>query len=343
MRTDFENQIFMSVLYMNLRTQLTALCAIALTASVNANSIAVTGVSMSNDESAFDVFTDTKSATSSGNKKNTVHSSNLTAGEEVDFSRISISTSSMLARNNEVSANKFISDSNSFSNIKTNTLLKSFGIDSITSELDSIYDGSRTEDEFSNNYLVSKSVEMNELEIGVSYVANLTNRLSYNVYLGYVSGEIAVNEALSAELAYKDDYSALSFALKDHIENNTPTQEGILSRGTPYSYQNYQVECAYTYIAFPTLNLNSHGSSNTIDFATMVIKLEADFALTNDFSILAGLASEGTKVDNINTNIDGYVYNIAASYSILERVGVEFNHKIYDQQSKTSVALNYAF
>jgi hypothetical protein len=184
---------------------------------------------------------------------------------------------------------------------------------------------------------------MNELEIGVSYVANLTNRLSYNVYLGYVSGEIAVNEALSAELAYKDNYSALSFALKDHIENNTPTQEGILSRGTPYSYQNYQVECAYTYIAFPTLNLNSHGSSNTIDFATMVIKLEADFALTNDFSILAGLASEGTKVDNINTNIDGYVYNIAASYSILERVGVEFNHKIYDQQSKTSVALNYAF
>jgi len=96
MRTDFENQIFMSVLYMNLRTQLTALCAIALTASVNANSIAVTGVPMSNDESVFDVFTDTKSATSSGNKKNTVLSSNLIAGEEVDFSRISISTSSML-------------------------------------------------------------------------------------------------------------------------------------------------------------------------------------------------------------------------------------------------------
>ncbi|WP_299263905.1 hypothetical protein [uncultured Psychrosphaera sp.] len=328
---------------MNFSTLLTTLFALVLTTSVNANSIVVTDIYLANDEANFDAVIDEKLTSATGSPKSTVTISNLTAGEEVDFSRISISTSSMLARNNEVSANKFISDSNSFSNIKTNTLLKSFGIGSITSELDSIYNGSRTEDEFSNNYLVSKSVEMNELEIGVSYVANLTNRLSYNVYLGYVSGEIAVNEALSAELTYKDNYSALSFALKDHIENNTPTQEGILSRGTPYSYQNYQVECAYTYIAFPTLNLNSHGSSNTIDFATMVIKLEADFALTNDFSILAGLASEGTKVDNINTNIDGYVYNIAASYSILERVGVEFNHKIYDQQSKTSVALNYAF
>lgn len=330
---------------MNFSTLLTTLFFLVLTTSVNANSIVAADIYVAHNESTFDALTEEKSTPVTGSSKSRMNTSNLTADDNLEFSRIYISTSLIPTENNEVSGIKLIRapGPNSLSNIKTNTLLKSFGIDSITSELDSIYNESRTEDEFSNNYLVSKSVEMNELEIGVSYVANLTNRLSYNVYLGYVSGEIAVNEALSAELAYKDNYSALSFALKDHIENNTATQEGILSRGTPYSYQNYQVECAYTYIAFPTLNLNSHGSSNTIDFATMVIKLEADFALTNDFSILAGLASEGTKVDNLNANIDGYVYNIAASYSILERVGVEFNHKIYDQQSKTSVALNYTF
>jgi hypothetical protein len=327
---------------MNLRTQLTALCAIALTTSVNANSIAVTGVPMSNDESAFDVFTETKSATSSSNKKNTVLSSNLIADEGVDFSRISISTS-MLTRNNDVPASRFISESNSFSDTDTITLLESVGFGSPVASVDSIYDQHATEQEFANSHLVSKSVEMNELAVGVAYVAHLTEKLSYNVYLGYVSGDITVNEALSAELDYKDNYSALSFALKNHIENNIPTQEGVLSSGTPYSYQNYQLRCGYTYIAFPTLNLNAHGSSNTIEFETLVVKLEAEFALTDDFHLLAGLASEGTTVGNIDANIDGYVYNIAASYSIWQDVGVEFNHKIYDGQRKTSVGVNYIF
>lgn len=328
---------------MNFRSLLTTLFALGLTASVNANSIVAADIYVAPGESGFDAVTERRLTSVTASQGNTMRISSLAADEDLDFSRISISTSLIPSENNEVSGIKFISDSNPISNIKTNTLLKLYGINSIKPEFDHKYNESRTKEEFANNYLVSKSVEMNELKIGVAYITNLTNRLSYNVYLGYVSGEIAINEALSAELKYKDDYSNLSFALKDHIENNTPTQEGILSSGTPYSYENYQVECAYTYIAFPTLNLNAHGSLNTLKFEKMIIKLEVDFALTNNFSLLAGLASEGSRIDKINDNIDDYVYNIAASYSLLEYIGVELNHRVNDEQSKTSVALNYTF
>ena len=196
---------------------------------------------------------------------------------------------------------------------------------------------------FNNSYFISNSIEMNEFEVGASYTVNFSNSLSYDFYLGYVSGQLTTNENLSNKLIFNDDLSQLSDTLVHHINNNEFNNTGFNDNGEEFKQQNYADNYGYLYRVYPSDNLNAHNRSTTVDYSIVVLKIEADFAVTEDLHLIAGLSSESTTMDNVDENLHDTVFNVGASYAIWNGIGVELNHKIYDGQTKTSFGVNYKF
>jgi hypothetical protein len=144
-----------------------------------------------------------------------------------------------------------------------------------------------------------------------------------------------------------DDFSDVPTTLANYIKNNDFNAEGVFNEGLDteeaYKGQNYIEEYGYVYTVYPDDNVNAHGVSTSTDYSTFVMKIEADFAVTDSFHLQAGLSSESTTMDNVDEDLHDTVYNVGASYTVWSGIGVEFNHKIYDGQSKTSVGVNYIF
>ncbi|GHB69964.1 hypothetical protein GCM10008107_19150 [Psychrosphaera saromensis] len=341
---------------MTLKKSITALFALTLSASTIAETLNPSETPIPEKKSFFDVLSDKELTFSAGHQINQLDSSGFLNGEDLEFTGTYFSASFKPSENFRLSVNYFKTESDSFGNTSLESLyeqmsesdgeelLSNYGLDLGYNGYGYTYDTDGFIDSvFINGYFSSTSIEMNEFEIGAAYVLQINDSLNYNIYLGYISGELVINEGLSLQLAdVNNNYEPIPEALENNINTNSPTDEGTNSSGEQYIYQDYKYSLGYSYVTFPTLNPNAHDASTTIDFSTLVMKIEADFSVTDNFSLIAGLSSETTSIDNADDSQD-LVYNLGASYSIWNGIGIELGHKIYDGQSKTSVGVNYRF
>jgi hypothetical protein len=345
---------------MNLNTSLTALFALSLPTLAFAETTAETKTPVTTENSFFDTLAEKQLTLSIGSQNNKVE--DFASLGDLDLSGIYFSASLMPIENFKLSAGYFTTESDPYAEtslvelynelyyqsgntVDGDAILETFGLDYYADGWGATYseDGSY-ERSFANGYQVSTSLEMNEFEIGAAYVLNISNSLSANIYLGYISGELVVNEKLSTKLIFTDDYSDVPSTLQSYINNNPSTYEGLIpNTEEQVIQQSYSTEYGYSYSVYPDDNLNARDVSTSIDYTAFVMKLEADIAVTNNFHLLAGIASESTDIETDNETYQDTVYNLGASVTIWQGVGVEFNHKIYDGQSKTSVGLNYKF
>lgn len=357
---------------MNLKTSLTALFALSLPTlaiaetspetqtPVATETTAETQTPVATENSFFDTLAEKQLTLSIGSQNNKVE--DFAGFGDLDLSGIYFSASLMPIENFKLSAGYFTTESDPYAEtslvelnnelysqsgntVDGDAILEAFGLDYYANGWGATYDEDGYYDRsFVNGYQVSSSLEMNEFEIGAAYVLNISNSFSSNIYLGYISGEFVVNEKLSTKLIFSDDYSDVPSTLQSYINNNSTTYEGLIPNTEEQVIQQaYSAEYGYSYSVYPDDNLNARDISTSIDYTAFVMKLEADIAVTDNFHLLAGITSETTDIETDDETYQDTVYNLGASVTIWQGVGVEFNHKIYDAQSKTSVGLNYKF
>lgn len=333
---------------MNLKNSLVTAIALTLSTSVLSETT-TTEV----ETSFFDILAEKQLTLSAGRQSNTLESGNI----DLDFDGTYFSASFKPTKEFKISASYFTSETDTVAEYSMrelwnglpqgddDALLDAFGLDYTANGWGATFDESgAVERYFKNSYFVSTSFETNEFELGAAYVINFSSALNYNVYLGYISGELVTNQKLSNKLVFRGDYSEIPSTLLNYINSNDFNVEGITdSTNELFEEQDYIEQYGYRYRVYPDDNLNAHDASTSIGYNTFVMKIEADFEVTDNLHLIAGLSSESTNMDDVDEDLQDTVYSLGASYTIWNGVGVQFAHKIYDGQTKTSVGLNYAF
>jgi len=337
---------------MTFKKSITALFSLSLSVSV----LAETPSSTTPEKSFVDTLSDKGVMFSAGSQANTLEG----AYSDLEFDGTYLSASFKPTKEFKISTSYFTSETETLAEYSIqelwfglpvgddDVLLDAFGLDYYANGWGRTFDDNGDVDRYFNNgYFVLTSIEMNEFEVGVSYVLDLGGAWNYDFYLGYISGELVTNENLSNKLVFSDDLSEIPATLANYIKRNDFNVEGFFDEGLDteeeYKGQDYLAQYGYVYTVYPNDNVNAHGVSSSIGYSTFVMKIEADFAVTDNFHLKAGLASESTTMDNVDEDLQDNVYNLGALYTIWNGIGVEFNHKIYDGQTKTSVGVNYAF